>query len=345
MGVRSEEWRVTTGVVNLATEMRVQGLLQLALDAGLLVADDPARRDVHDAVVSAVLRKMAAESWAVEALSVFDRRGVEACALKGLAIAHLDHSNPRERMFGDADLLIRRADYSRAMAALAAAGFHRVSPPVRKWWEQRFAKAIVLRTPSGGELDLHLAITGGYFGSRIDHARLWKTHSQLFDLDGRPSVGLDGEGRWLHACCHVVLGGGSGLRAERDVAQLLLVSRVDWEAVVADAEREGVDIVIAEAINSTWRDLQLAADHPAAQWACAHHADQRQQRALEGYRQATSVGWGPEGRSQLRALGPVDRVLFLTGLAMPSRASRRFRQRTLGSHLRSGIATARGRKP
>ena len=72
---------------------------------------------------------------------------MQSVFLKGIAIAELDHADPDERMFGDADLLMRRADYGAALAALTSAGFVRAQPAVHGWWEQRFGKAIVFRSP------------------------------------------------------------------------------------------------------------------------------------------------------------------------------------------------------
>jgi hypothetical protein len=203
---------------------------------------------------------------------------------------------------------------------------------VRNWWEQRFAKAVVLVPPGGGELDLHLAIAGGYFGERIDHDALWASSSRPFDLGGRPTVGLDGPGRLLHACCHTVLGGASGLRTRRDVAQLILVSNTDWQLTARRATEQGVDLVVVEAVRTTWTDLHLDPDHPAARWATAHRADRGQADALAAYRPGTS-NWSGEGRSTLAALGPIDRVRFLSGLALPNRASLRSRRRSWRSHL------------
>ncbi len=166
---------------------------------------------------------------------------------------------------------------------------------MRGWWERRFGKAVELLAPSGGELDLHLAITGGYFGARIDHDELWSTASEPFDLDGVQACGLDREGWLLQACCHTVLGGGSGLRAVRDVAQLVLISGADWQVVVERAQRDGIGLVIAGAVHAAWTELGLDHQHPLLQWAAAFVPDTVQERAFAGYRAAFRRGVGPGG--------------------------------------------------
>ena len=148
---------------------------------------------------------------------------------------------------------------------------------------------------------------------------------------------LSAEGRLLHACCHAVLGGGSGLRAKRDIAQLVLASGADWASVIADALVDGVELVIAEAVRATWSELGLDQAHGLAEWAMSHGAQAGQATALAGYRAAATEGWAPEGRSTLAALGLLDSALYVSGLAIPSKASLRFRKRTLWQHLRVAV--------
>lgn len=330
---------VGADAVAIAANLRIEGLLWSALSSGDLDADDDVREMARTCFVQAALRSLHVERRAALAVTALEDAGVPVLVLKGLAIANLDHADPSERSFADADLLVRRADHGRAVRAVVDAGMRRLEPPVRMWWERRYGKAFVVATDDGGEIDVHLAITGGYFGVRIDHDRLWEHPSEPFDLAGRTVRGLDVEGRWLQACCHAVLGGGSGLRALRDVAQLLLVSGVDWRAVVERCVADGADAVPAAAVTATWSELRLDPDHPAAVWAAAHRADPPQSSALAGYR--TDAGWRSEGRHMVRALAPIDRVLFLAGLAAPSRASRRHRRRSVVTHVRRGAAAMR----
>lgn len=331
-------------MISLACVHKVQGLLWTAIADGAVTGSEAAVDQARDASVDALRTCLLSEHTAVMALSALQRAGVEVRMLKGVVIAHLDHDNPSERVFGDADLLIRRGDYSVALASLIGAGFHRSKPPVRSWWEQRFAKAVVLYAPSGGELDLHLTIVGGYFGEKIDHDRLWSTRSEPFGLAGFEAHGLDLEGRLLHACCHAVLGGGSGLRVRRDVAQLVLLSRADWHTAVARAERDAVEQVVAEAVRTTWTDLGLKPEHEFATWANGLPPDPIQRRAIASYEDDPASGWGSEGRGTLAALGGADLIRFLAGLAFPSSVSRRFRGRTWPQHLGSGAKVLRRRR-
>ncbi len=330
-------------VIELANRHRVQGLLWTALRDGIVVGDETRMEAARTARATALHHCVTAQATAALALDVLDTAGLDARVLKGIAIANLDHADPTERMFGDADLLVRRADHRAALAALTSAGFGRVQPAVRGWWEARFGKAIVLHAPTGGELDLHLAITGGYFGALIDHDELWASTSEPFVLGEVSAHGLDREGRLLHACCHAVLGGGSGLRALRDVAQLVLIRNADWRSVVELSRRDGSDLVVAGAVRSTWTALGLDHHHPLLQWAAGYVPDPAQERAFAGYTAARDQGWAPEGLSVLSALGPLDRARFMAGLAIPSRSSMRARDRTWRQHVRLGASALRRR--
>ncbi len=337
------ELRLTEEVIMLASQHRVQGLLWSAVDDGLIVGDDQQMLAARTAYDDALMHCQTAVATAAQALEVLRGAEVDVRVLKGVATSRLDYADPADRMFGDADLLVRRDGYGAALAALTNAGFLREQPAVRGWWEQRFGKAVVFRAPAGGELDLHLAITGGYFGARLDHEELWATASDPFDVGGVDARGLDAEGRLLHACAHAVLGGGSGLRTMRDIAQLVLVTGADWRLVIERARRHGCDLVVAGAVRAAWADLGLDHQHPLLQWAARFTPDLVQQRAFAAYTAAFDQGWAPEGHSVLAALGPLDRARFLAGLAAPSRASMRARGRTWPEHLRLGVAAVRRR--
>lgn len=332
---------VTTDVLAIAGNHRVQGLVCAALDAGVVTAADEVAEQARERHLRALRGCLLAEETTLLALEALGGGGVDARVLKGPAIAHLDHDDPAERIFGDADVLIRRHDHRRALAALLGAGFRRRMPAVRGWWERRYGRTVVLYAPNDGELDLHLSIAGGYFGARLSEDDLWSRVSEPFDLGGLRAVALDREDRLLHACCHKVLGGSSGVRVTRDVAQLALVAGADWNVTVDRATAQGVDLVVTEAVRSTWATFGLDPAHPLAAWAATHSDDPTQRRALAAYAEPDSAGWAAEGRSTLAALGRLDRVAYLAGLAMPSRASLQARGRTWRAHLRDGWRVVR----
>ena len=119
------------------------------------------------------------------------------------------------------------------------------------------------------------------------------------------------------------------------------MSNADWRTAVDRATRSGVELVLAESVRTTWQELRLETEHPSAQWAANHLGDDAQRRALASYRRATLSSWGSEGWGTLPALSQKDRVRFIAGLALPSRASRRNRGRGVCEHIRRGVGVVR----
>lgn len=336
-GALAEHRELTPEAITAAHAHRVQGLLWSALEAESVDGNENLTSQAKVDFVDTLRACLAVEELTVIAVDALASAGVAVRILKGVAIAHLDHADPATRLFGDVDLLVRPLEHKRALLALSSVGITRVRPPVRGWWERRFGKAVVLRAQSGAELDLHLRLTGGFFGERIDHDFLWLLPGEPFRLAGRSVEALDREMRLLHACLHVALGANSGLRAIHDVAHLVIVRQADWAATVEHAAANGVDAVIAEALRTTWAELALDLGHPCFEWANQHKAPPDQLEALSTYRTSMGGGgWAPEGRGTLAALGTADRALFLFGLAVPSLKSRRARKRTLRDHVRQG---------
>ena len=270
--------------------------------------------------------------------------GVDVRVLKGVALARLDYGEPQDRIFGDVDLLIRREDHQAALAALCGGGFARALPPVRLGWERRFSKALMMIAPNGSELDLHMALAGGYFGARFDHESMWRRVGATFELAGRTMTALDEADRLIHACLHGELGGGSGLRVRRDIAQLALASGLAWEDARNRAAQSGCDVVVAAGISNTWQMLDLDARHPCAVWASAYVGSARQQEMLSLYHRGSPSEWAPEARSTLAALGRIDQARFIAGLTFPSRSSLAARQRTPVSHVRQAIRSIASRR-
>jgi hypothetical protein len=326
---------ITSEVVYAAAAHRVQGLLWDAIESGDFSCPEDVMAIASDAYVAGLRSCLAVEELAVGALDALESAGVSARVLKGVAIAHLDHDDPARRIFGDIDLLVRADQHRAAMRALGDCGLSRVTPPVRLWWERRFGKAVVFRSVSGGELDLHLRLTGGYFGERLDHGLLWGDAGEPFMLGGRTATALDREGRLLHACMHSVLGGDSGLRTLHDIAHLVLVREADWMDTVDRAIEYGAEAVVAQALLATWSELALDPHHPSCAWANALEVSPEQAAAIATYRAAMDGrGWLHEGRGTLAALTTFDRARYLFGLALPSAASLKARRRGRVGHFR-----------
>jgi hypothetical protein len=265
---------------------------------------------LDEAVLAGTRSSLAAEATGLAAVVALRSAGIDAVVFKGLATAHLDYDDPMERTFFDADILVARDDLAPAVAVLSDAGFRRGPVTVRPSWEFRYARAVELLHDDGAELDLHAALATGYFGVLLDHD-LVRTDTVRIELGGIECLAFGSTARLLISCYAIVLSRGPGLRLYGDLVRQLTVTGADWRAA---AEWAGPgESVIAEALRRLGAVLDIA--NEAIDWARTVVPSPTARRALEYAVNAERVGWSADARSALLALGPVDRIRFITGIA------------------------------
>lgn len=259
---------------------RLGGLLQSAIAAGHVMADDTVAGQVAEIWHTQLAASVLVEAQVVRMARVLDDAGVTWRLTKGAAVAHLDYPDATLRTFGDADVLVHPSDWRLATDALLAAGCRRQVPEVEPGWDARFGKGATFDTPERLEIDLHRRFAVGRFGVLSRMGDLYNG-GEAIDLAGRRIPALDGPGRLLHSCHHAALGGFRHYRAHRDVAQQLLVTDVDWRRAVAIARSWRVEAVVVRAITDTWQVLDLDVDHPARDWAVSTRMSWADRRALD----------------------------------------------------------------
>ncbi len=190
----------------------------------------------------------------------------------------------------------------------------------------------------GVEVDLHLALAVGWFGVALDHQRLMSLPAESIELGGVPAAALPGPARVLSTCYAIVLSRGDHDRLLRDLAQQLLVGNHSWNEAVALAG-DG-DVVLHTALRLAVEAIPPLGAHPAASAADPAPSNEAA-AALRLAERAATEGWAADARSTLRALSWVDRTLFLAGLALPPRANRVARGRSLPGQLRRATTLIR----
>jgi len=267
-------------VLYAAARDRIVGLLGAVLAAGDVSAPPELTERVteqwHDQLIAAV----DLETILIEVARTLDEAQARWCVIKGAAAAHLDYPDPALRTFGDLDILIHPDSWAAALTHLAAAGWTRELAALSSDWDQRFGKGATLTNDRDLELDLHRRLAIGRFGVLLDTRKFFEQdHLESIALGGRRIPVLGGPDRLIQASFHAALGGFRRLRAFRDVAQILLVTEVDWRQSIERAGR--VQAVLAAAIQETWKRLELEIDHPAEQWARAHRPKRLEKHALD----------------------------------------------------------------
>ena len=303
------------GVFARARFHHLSGFLAEAAISEVVVADDEEvwsalRRQWHDELFTCVRL----EALAVRTGELLDTTGIRWRLTKGPALAHLDYPDPAVRTFGDVDVLIHPADWSRAFRLLTDCGYRREVPTLPGRYDDRYGKGATLTSREGLELDLHRRFAIGRFGVATRTEAVFAS-SDSIELAGRTIPVLDRPARLLHACFHAALGGFRGLRAFRDVAQLILASGADWEAAFEVARMWKAEAVVASAISESWDRLALDIDHPAHTRAVSTAVSRADRRVLELF--ARESPFRSQAMTAVRRLPPSEVPRYLWTLARP----------------------------
>lgn len=305
--------------------------------------DDPAAAIAHR---NHQRLSMGCEAIAVQLVELLATEGLDVRLVKGIAAANLDYDDPSSRSTVDVDALVPRSQLGEVLPLLLAHGYQRVEPAVRPDWEQRFARTVLLRSPYGLEVDLHVALATGYFGRRLPMQPVFDGRDTIH-LAGVPCAALAPAARLLMACYAAGLNRGTSLRYLRDAAQLVLLRGADWREAVQLAEAGDGGAVMAAAAVDGARHGVLPADHPFVQWAGSVRPSAAAAKALQLAEAGKSQGWSADARSTMLALGAVDRARFLAEFVVRSPERRRADTRSLRQRLtRVGrFATMATRQP
>lgn len=267
-------------VSNLAGYDSLFGFLSVAiLDGAIVIDDDDVRSDLLQRWHEHLLTCVVLEALIVRTAVILDGAGVNWRLTKGAALAHLDYPDPAVRTFGDVDLVIHPDHWTTALHALQANGYARSADFIGNDYDRRYGKGATLTSADGLELDLHRRFAIGRFGVTSKMNDVFEP-SDAIVLAGRSIPVLAPSYRLLHACYHASLGGFRFLRALRDVAQLILVTQVDWEATYAVARRWQAEAVVASAVAESWQRLSLDRAHPAYVRAMNTSISRADERAL-----------------------------------------------------------------
>lgn len=181
-----------------------------------------------------------------ELLAPFVRAGVEPILFKGLALqAH--YRGGRLRAFGDLDLLIAPDRVGDAIRALLEEGWHSPAFSNPSGFDPRFAHAIEWHNASGDIIDLHV--------HPMHHWITWKSAGAIFR---RAPVSLtigDSEVMTFTREHHLLQTIGNALASAEphgrwmaDAIALIEGGPMDWDTLVADAERMRIAPLVGVAL-------------------------------------------------------------------------------------------------
>ncbi len=299
---------------------RVTGLALESVAAGWLELDDEQTEQLYAAHRDAMTWNLLIERKLVGLAQVLDRDGIGFAVLKGSSVARTVYPEPCLRSFGDLDLFVRSADYTRACQLLEALGHVRQRPEPRPGFEVRFGKGSVHRHPDDAiEVDLHRTLVLGPFGLWIDPDELLDRRT-TFELAGQDIGRLDDTAMLLNVAMHVALGRSEArLVPLRDVVQVAERGCVDWDTLAGWARRWHMAAVLQDAFSmaSRWFGVPVPV---GARRLVASQPPRSEVRILQAYKgERRSVGG--TSLTTIRAIpGLSNKVIYVWDLAVPDRA-------------------------
>ena len=257
---RGDAW---PAILATARQEGVAGLLYAALRTRGRLGDMPA--DGAQALASAYFQTLAATTLAVtEGVGVqqaLAERGVDAVALKGLALAATIYQDGGQRPLGDLDLLVAPADMATAEATLTALGYALLPHYARRGPHRFLAERAFLRTtPPRMQIDLHHAPwSRPGVNTPALTAWLW-AHTVTRTTPAGPLRTLDATANLLHVALHAAFQDGQRGRLIRhyDLARMLAVTAPDWPALAAIAQQARVAPALAATLHAAATAWTLA---------------------------------------------------------------------------------------
>lgn len=257
--------------------------------------------------------RLAAFGFAVDLVTAevgtaLERAGVPAVVVKGPAVASWLYAGDESRLYGDTDLLVRGADWERAVAVLERLGFEDDLGPLGHPRMESGSGHLWTRAGDGAEVDLHRTL----FGVGAGPEAVWTAFSDGGERRqvGGAEVALPPyPARLLHVVLHAVQHGGevqpkSMLDLETALAR---VPEPTWREARDLAVRLRAEQAFAVGLGLTAAGRRLAARLGVGDGAETGPAALRMARVplAEGFAElAAAPGWGAKASLARRELFP-----------------------------------------
>lgn len=197
-----------------------------------LIPENVARR-LHDCYRDSAKRNVLLTARLFALLDAFEAKSIAVVPLKGPLLAELLYPDPVLRPFSDLDLLIGEHDVPGALDLLEQEGYrlalHLARLPLRSL--RRLGGELILRSDSGGQVDLKWETAPFDYPFRFDVQVLWRS-LRPGRIAGREVAALAPDCLMLFLCVHGTKHMWSRLQWLGDVARLAQTGP-HWNAVMA----------------------------------------------------------------------------------------------------------------
>ena len=220
----------------------------------------------HPAVPASDALQLAALAFAVDRVSAevilaLRRAAVPSILIKGPAIVTWLYPDDGSRLYGDTDLLLRKADWAAAIAVLEGLGFEDDLGPLAHPRMESGAGYSWGRPADGSSVDLHQTL----FGIGADPELVWEEFSAAAipaSIGGTEVLMPPYPARLLHVVLHAVQHGGEALpKTMLDLERALArASRPQWLEARALARRLRAEDGFAAGLRLTAAGRRLATE-------------------------------------------------------------------------------------
>lgn len=195
-------------IAEMARSQGVSPLLfwQLGQDTGNATPEQAAPPEVvsnlREDLYTAAAQGITAEMQLSRVLGALSRAGIPAIVVKGAALGAF-YPDPALRLYGDIDIMVRRAHLDAAEQALNALGYRCLAS--RGWWLQRFHHLPPMVNDSGGLLvELHWRLDYEETKGRLPVEDLW-ARAVGWTVRDQQARRLDTVDAALYLCRHAVV--------------------------------------------------------------------------------------------------------------------------------------------
>lgn len=159
-------------------------------------------------------------------------KGIGILLLKGPHLGHTVYDSPKNRLYGDLDILVKPGDFEKAAGLLLENGFTAMAFESFTPEIQRDFKHWEYRSPWGVVVELHRWLSG-HDRYPVDSSGLFK-RAEKFNFGETPALGLGLEDLLLHLCLHMGASFFFVIEPKHvlDIALLTRKRQINWDVFV-----------------------------------------------------------------------------------------------------------------
>lgn len=342
--VRSVAPRNWTELLTVLCEHRCCGVALHAADTGVLDLNRAQYLELLEHHETQLALDLSIERLVLVAFDALSTANIDARLLKGASTSRRFYDDPSLRSFGDADILVPRHEFRRAISIFEDLGYSRATQPPRQWFNS-YVKGACLATKQGLELDLHQMLAPGPYGFVIGTNVIFERAADHVDIGPVSVPCLPAAMSFVHACVHVTLGDPyPRLTSLRDVIATLR-SGVHAEEVAELVEAWNVATVVARALSLVDSVLGWRLRGAVAERYWSYRPTRRDMWRLSAYQGdgARSVRQYAAGLWELPSLR--DKIAYAAALAVPNREYVRARATSRPRRVRQAASLAMKWRP